>query len=64
MIGLLDLAQKDNDNEIVRGDSNDRNFSKSKKLENAKSKIQTYIEALGKPTFLTPSAMKAFNQLR
>ena len=36
MTGSSDLAQKDNDNEIV-GSDGDKNLSKSKKLKNIKS---------------------------
>ena len=60
---LLDLAQKDNDNEFVKGGS-DRNLSKSKKLKNDKSGIQTRIKATEEPTFLTCSAKEALKQLR
>ena len=55
-----DLAQEDDDDEVVGGDG-DRNLSKSKK---SKSRIQTRIGATGEPTFLTPGAREAFNQLR
>ena len=58
----LDLAQRDNDNEIVEGGS--KNLSKSKKSKNTKSGIQTYLGAMGEPTFLTPNTREAFNQLR
>ena len=58
-----DLAQRDNDDKVIGG-SGDRNLSKSKKLKNAKSGIQTCVGATGEPTFLTPSAREAFNQLR
>ena len=57
------MALRDDDNEVVGG-GGDRNLSKSKKLKNTKSGIQTYIRAMGEPTFLTPSAKEAFNQLR
>ena len=35
-----------------------------KNKKNAKSRIQTYIKAIGEPTFFTPGAKKTFNQLR
>ena len=62
-IGLSNLAQRNNDNEVIEG-GGDRNLSKSKKLKNTKSGIQTRIGATGEPTFLTPGAREAFNQLR
>ena len=58
--GSSDSAQRDDDDEVVGG-GGDRNLSKSKK---SKSGIQTRIGATGEPTFLTPSAREAFNQLR
>ena len=58
-----DSAQRDNDNKVV-GCSGDRNLSKSKKSNNIKSGIQTHIEAMGKPTFLTLGAREAFHQLK
>ena len=58
-----DLPQRDDNNEVVRGGVN-RNLSKFKKLKNIKSGIQTCIRAMGEPTFLTPGARKALNQLR
>ena len=61
--GLSHSAQRDNDNEVVRG-GDDKNLSKSKKSKNAKSGIQICIGATVEPTFLTPSAREAFNQLR
>ena len=61
--GSSDSAQRDDDNEVVGG-GGDRNLSKSKKSKNAKSGIQTCVEATGEPTFLTPSTRKAFNQLK
>ena len=61
--GSSDLAWRDNDNEVVGG-GGDRNLSKSKKSKNTKSGIQTRIGATGEPTFLTPGAREAFNQLR
>ena len=61
--GSSDLAQRDDDDEVVGG-GGDRNLSKSKKSKNAKSGIQTRIGATGEPTFLTPGAREAFNQLR
>ena len=60
--GSSDLAQRDNDDEVVGG--GDRNLSKSKKSKNTKSGIQTRIGATGEPTFLIPGAGEAFNQLR
>ena len=38
------------------GKANDRNLFKFKKSKNAKSGIQTCIEATREPIFLTPSA--------
>ena len=61
--GSSDLAQRDDDDEVVGG-GGDRNLSKSKKSKNTKSGIQTRIGATGEPTFLTPDAREAFNQLR
>ena len=58
--GSSDSAQRNDDNEVVGG-GGDRNLSKSKK---SKSGIQTLIGATGEPTFLTPGAREAFNQLR
>ena len=58
---LSDLSQRDNANEIVGDNGNDKNLSKSKKSKNAKSKIQTYIGATGELIFLTPGAKEAFN---
>ena len=60
--GSSDLAQRDDDNEVVEG--GDRNLSKSKKSKNAKSGVQTRLGATKEPTFLTPGAKEAFNQLR
>ena len=53
-------------NGVVGGDgkADDRNISKSKKSKNAKSGIHTRVGAAGQPTFLTPGAREAFNQLR
>ena len=51
------------DDEVVGG-GGDRNLSKSKKSKNTKSGSQTRIGATGEPTFLTPGAREAFNQLR
>ena len=55
-----------NDDEIVGvgGKADDKNLSKSKKLINAKSEIQTPLGTTGEPTFLTPNAREVFNQLR
>ena len=60
---LSDSAQRNNDNNVIGGDSN-RNLSKSKKLKNDKSGIQTYIKATGKPMFLTLGIRGVFNQLK
>ena len=66
--GLSDSALRlgVNDDEIYGsgGKADDRNLSKSKKLKNAKFGIQTRVGVMGKPTFLTPGARKALNQLR
>ena len=62
-IGSSDSAQRDDDDEVV-GSGGNRNLSKSKKSKNTKSAIQTRIRATGEPTYLTPGAKKAFNQLR
>ena len=64
MTKSLDLAQRNNDNEVVGGGGNDKNLSKSKKSKNTKSKIQIYIGATGKLRFLNPGAREAFNQWR
>ena len=61
--GLSDLAPKDDDKEVVRGDG-DRNLFKFKKLKNTKSGIQMRIKATGKLIFLNSNAKEAFNQLR
>ena len=63
IIGSSDLAQRDDDNEVV-GVGSDKNLSKSKKSKITKSGIQTCIGATEEPTFLTPGAKKAFNQLK
>ena len=60
IIRSSDLAQRDNNNEIVESGS-DKNLSKSKKSKNVKAQIQIYIKATGKSTFLTPGARKPFN---
>ena len=60
--GLSDSALGDDDDEVV--EDGDRNLSKSKKSKNAKSGVQTRLGATGEPTFLTPDAREAFNQLR
>ena len=57
-----DSALRNDDDEVVEG--GDRNLSKSKKLKNAKSGVQTRLGATEEPTFLTPDAREAFNQLR
>ena len=63
--GSSNLPQRDNDDEVVGG-GGDKNLSKSKskKSKNAKSEVQIRLDATGEPTFLTPNARKAFNQLR
>ena len=61
--GSSNLAQEDNGNEVIRGDGN-KNLSKSKKLKNAKSKIQMRIGATGELTFLISGTKETFNQLR
>ena len=64
---LSDLAPKElRANEVIGSDgkADDKNLSKSKKLKNAKCGIQTRIGATKEPTFLTPGAKEAFNQLR
>ena len=58
-IGISDFTQGDDKNEVIR--SGDRNPSKSKKLKNAKSGIQTYIKATEEPTILTPGIREGFN---
>ena len=61
--GSSDSALRDDDDdEVVEG--GDRNLSKSKKLKNAKSGVQTRLGATEKPIFLTPDTKEAFNQLR
>ena len=57
------MAQKDDDDEIVGG-GGDKNLSKSRKLKNSKSGIQTRLDATGKPIFLTPNTREVFNKLR
>ena len=57
------MAQRDNDDEVVGG-GNDKNLFKSKKRKNAKSRIQTRLDATGEPTFLIPDTREAFNQLK
>ena len=61
--GSLDSPQRINDDEVVM-DGSDWNLSKSKKLKNAKSGIQTCLGAIEESTFLTPDAREAFNQLK
>ena len=63
----LDLASRElGVDEVVKGDgkADDKNLSESKKTKNAKLGIQMHIGATEEPTFLTPSAREAFNQLR
>ena len=62
--GSSDSARKNDDNEVIGGDGNDKNLSKSKKSKNAKSGIQTHIKATEEPIFLTSGAREAINQLR
>ena len=56
-----DLPQRDNNDEVVEGDDNDKNLFKSKKSKNINSGIQTCIKATREPIFLTPGAREAFN---
>ena len=58
--GSSDLAQRDDDNKFVGGGS-DKNLSKSKKLKNTKSEIQTHIGAMREPTILIFGAREVFN---
>ena len=60
--GSSNLAQKDNDDEVVGGDG-DRNLSNSKKSKNVKSGIQMRLSAMWELTFLTPDTREAFNKL-
>ena len=60
--GSSDLALRDDDDEVV--ECGGRHLSKFKKSKNAKSRIQTYLRVMGEPTFLTPDAREAFNQLK
>ena len=60
---LSDSPQRDDNDEVVGG-CGERNLSKSKKLKNIKSEIQTRLGAMEEPIFLTPNARKVFNQLR
>ena len=64
MTESLDLAQRDNDDDIVGGGGNDRNLSKSKKSKNTMSEIQTHLDVTGESTFLTSDTIEIFNQLR
>ena len=61
--GSSDSPQRDNNNKVVGG-GGDKNLSKSKKLKNAKSRVQTRLGATGELTFLIPDAREAFNQFR
>ena len=64
-IGLSDLPQRKlKTNKVVGGSGKADNRNPSKKLKNAKSGIQTHIKVTGEPTFFTPIAKEAFNQLR
>ena len=58
-----DSPPRNNDDEFLGG-GGDRNLSKSKKLKNAKSGIQTRIKVMEKTIFLTSSAKEVFNQLK
>lgn len=62
-------AFRADNNEIVRSgncraDETFKNSFKSTKLKNNKSEILTNIGTTGKPIFLIPGSMEAFNQLR
>ena len=57
MTGLLDSAQRDDNDEVVEG--SDRNLSKSKKSENVKSEVQTRLGAMEELIFLTFNVKKA-----
>lgn len=57
-----DLAPRElqsNNNEVVEVGDNHKNLSK--RLKNAKSRIQIYIKATRKSIFLNPGTKKAFN---
>ena len=60
---LSDLAQKDDNDEVVGGGGK-KNLSKSKKSKNVKSGIQMRIRAMEESTFLIPDTRKTFNQLK
>ena len=60
----LDSTQKNHNNKVVGGGGNDKNLSKSKKLKNAKFRIQTCIGVTGEPTFLTSDTKEDYNQLK
>ena len=60
----LALRLRTDDNKVVGGDGKADDKNSSKKPKNAKCRIQTYIEATGEPTFLTPNAKEVFNQLK
>ena len=67
MTELSELAPRElraDDNEAIGGDgkTDDRNLSK--KLKNAKSGCQMWIEAIEKPIFLTSGTKKIFKQLK
>ena len=61
--GSSDLAQRDNDDEVIKG-GGDRNLSMFKMPKNAKSGIQMHYGATEGPIFFTLDTRKAFNQLR
>ena len=61
--GSSDLAQRDDDDEVIEGGGN-RNLSKFKKSKNVKSRIQKRLGAMGEPIFLTLDAREVFNKLR
>ena len=64
MTGLSNLALRElGVDEIIGGGGkvDDRNPSKSKKLKNVKSGIQTRIEAIGELIFLISDTKKVFD---
>ena len=69
MFGSLDLALREleaNNNGVVGGGSkvDDSNLTKSKKLKNTKSRIQTRVGVMEELIFLILSTKKVFKQLR
>ena len=62
--GSSELAQRDDNHEVVGGGDYDRNLSKSKKSKNAKFGIQMLIGATEEPTFLNFGTREAFKRLR